>query len=514
MGVFMTTASPELVRAPIQEAQREIWFRRVLFAFSVLAGLFLVCHLAIAMWAQNDFTSPESIVNSHATMLVTHGSLYYDLNKYPYTVSAYMPMLYCLEAGMSKLGFSTMIAGRLVSFAALMGIVALTWQMLILYTGNRYCAWTGALLCASTSLLLFWGTVGQVDTLAAFWAIAAFYQYSRYSIRAERTLLWAGVFAGLAFFTKQTSIACPAAIFVLMWFDRPKVAMKFAAGLAAAVLVVVLTINAATEGRFLQDVVKANLNPFSVEKLYAQLSYMVVTLSLMIVIAAGFARVRKGPGRALLLYLALAVLVFLGTSPKIGSDTNYQIELTALLVLSACVALHALDFFRLCFSGTRTWVTLLQIPLALHLVLNFRITTNILLTRVVIEQTVRPLMTAVRPFVAGGGRMLTTDYNAMAHLRGYMEVEALFYIWLVRAGIVDPEPLRRDIAEEKFETILLHNDVLQPDVIGSPMDQAELSALPAAQIQAIREHYKLAVHIPSAYLNGMYVYKPAGKVVR
>ena len=37
-------------------------------------------------------------------MLAHHGTLYYDLNRYPYTVCAYMPLFYLLEAGFAKLG--------------------------------------------------------------------------------------------------------------------------------------------------------------------------------------------------------------------------------------------------------------------------------------------------------------------------------------------------------------------------------------------------------------------------
>ncbi len=494
----------------IQSAEREMWFRRVLFTFSVIAGLCIVCHLGVMLWAQNDFTPPESIVHSQAAMFARHGTLYYDLNQYPYTVCAYMPLFYGLEAGASKLGLTTMLAGRLFSFAALLSIVALTWRMLLLYTGERRCAWTGALLCASTSLLLFWGTVGQVDMLAAFWAMAAFYQYSRYAICEERTLLWAGLFAGLAFFTKQTMIACPAAIFALLWFERRKVALQFAAALGVPVVVMVLTINAALDGRFLDNTVRANLNPFSIEKLYAQLSYMVVAMPLMLVAIAGFTVARKGPGRALFLYLAMALAVFAATAPKIGSDTNYQIELTILLILCACVGLHQLNFFTLCFRGSRSWITLLQIPLAIHLALNFRLNGNVLFTRVAIERAVRPLMAAVRPYAGGGGRILTTDYNAMVQLKESIEVETLIYGLLVKAGKIDPEPLRRDIAAKRFETILLHEDVLRPRVNDHRRAaDAEMGGLPPSQMQAIRDHYKLLIHIPSSYLDGMYIYKPA-----
>ena len=157
-------------------------------------------------------------------MLARDGTLYYDLNNYPYTVCAYTPIFYFLEAGLFKLGIPIFIAGRLVSFAALIGILNLLWRLIFLYTKNISCAWTGLLLCAATTLIPFWGTVGQVDTLAVFLSIAAFHQYSIYAIEGKNRLLWAAAFGLGAFFTKQTMLACPAAIFILLWFNHKKTA--------------------------------------------------------------------------------------------------------------------------------------------------------------------------------------------------------------------------------------------------------------------------------------------------
>src|ERR1700689_3263095 len=225
------TAAATVELTLTKQRRTEAWFRRILILFSMVAGLGILCNLGILLWAQNGFSGPESVVASQAIMLAHDGTLYYDLNHYPYTVCAYMPTLYLLEAGLYKLGLPAYTAGRLISFGALLGIIALMRQLVLLYTRDRYCAWTAALLGASSGLLLSWGTVGQVDTLAAMFALAAFYQYSRYAVRGERTLIWAAAFALLAFFPKQTILACPAAIFVLLWFHRRKTAIQFGAGL-------------------------------------------------------------------------------------------------------------------------------------------------------------------------------------------------------------------------------------------------------------------------------------------
>jgi len=376
--------------------------------------------------------------------------------------------------------------------------------VLMLYTGDRYCAWTGTVICASTSLISIWGTVGQVDTVAIFWALAAFYQFSRYYIRGESTLVWAGACVLAAFFTKQTMLACPAAIFVLLWFRNRRVALQFGVSLAAIVAVLVFTINTALNGRFLADTVFANMNPFALEKLRVHAGYAVIALGqLVIVAAAGARRAMRGPGVALYVYFAMAGAILGLTAPKIGSDSNYQIESTVVLILCACVALHELDFFELLFGGSRAWVTLLQAPLLIHLVLNLQIEALSLSGRVSKEKQLRNQIAALRPYLADGGKVISTDLNSMARLRGRLDVEPLIYKLLVAGGAVDPEPVRRDLAASAFSTILLFEDVRQKQNL-----DPEIPTLPAMQIEEIRKHYKLVDHLPGPYLAGVYVYKP------
>ncbi len=485
----------------IPQPRTELWCRRLLWMFAAVAFVCILFHLAMLFWAQNAFSGPESVVSAQSQMLAHDGTLYYDLNRYPYTVSAYTPIFYLTEAALRKAGLPALAAGRLISFGSLIGIVILIWGLTMLYTGDRYCAWTAALLAASTSLLLNWGTIGQVDTLAACFAMAAFWQFSKYLLRGDKALVTAGIFATLAFFTKQTMVACPLAIFVVLLIERPRAALRFGIGLAAVVAGVALGINGITQGHFFANTARANLNPFALSKLKPHFMVLIGVTPMMVVVLAG-AKPAWRAGRALFLYLGFAGAIFLLTAAKIGSDTNYQIEFTILLILCACLALHSLDFFPLTFGGSKHWITLLQIPLAVHLVLNFRITTNILLTRVAIEQQFRAEISALKPYV--NGRLLSTDYNASERLRGSIEVETLIYGLLVRAGVVDPTPVRRDIAAESFGTIILFEDAHHP-AAGRDL---EISALPEAQMEEIRLHYKLAAHIPGPYSDGVYVYQP------
>jgi len=142
--------------------------------------------------------------------------------------------------------------------------------------------------------------------------------------------------------------------------------------------------------------------------------------------------------------------------------------------------------------------------LAIHLVLNFRIVEPFLVTRFLHERQFRQQVAAERPYLADGGRVLSADINGVTHLRGYLEVEPLIYTLLVRGGRIDPQPVLRDIAAETFSTIVLYRDVNRPFSA-----DLELLAFTDAQLDQVRKHYQLVVHIPGPYLSGVFVYKPA-----
>lgn len=486
----------------------ETRFRKALVIISVLSAVAMCGYFGTMLWAQNELSPPESVVAAQSLMLIHDGTLYYDLNQYPYTVCAYTPIFYLLEAGLARLGLPVFTAGRLISFAALIGLIILCGKLAESYTDNRYAAWCARLFAASSSLLLNWGTVGQVDTLAFFLAVWAFYQYSRFErSNAIVHLYIAAVLAVLATFTKQTALAAPAAIFVLLVTRNWKRGFAFGVAWAGAVAVIALTLNAATNGRFLADTIFANMNPMSAKKLGAQLTQLgSLAGGLLIIVAIAFATMRKARGAALLVYLGFAGAMFAVTAPKIGSDTNYQIETTVLLAICAAVALHEINFFNLYFAKSKSAVTLLLLPAAIHIAVGYRVVPNIVLFRVAIERARAAQIEALRPFIAPkGGLVLSTDYNAMVRLRQRLDVEPLIYSLLVRSGKVDPEPIRRDIERGAFSTIFLSQDVFG----GENITDLELGTLPPKLLDEVRRHYRLAVRFPDPAFGDGYIYQPA-----
>jgi hypothetical protein len=488
----------------------EVWFRRGLWIASAMAAIVLLCYAGTMLWAANELSPPESVVSAQSLMLVHDGTLYYDLQHYPYTVCAYMPSFYWLESALIRAGLSAFHAGRLISFAALLGLVVLCGRIALLYTDDRHAAWVASLAAASSSVLGSWGTTGQVDILAAFFALAAFYNYARYEVRGANSLWIAGVYAFVAVFTKQTMLAAPAAIFVLLLLRDRKKALWFGAIFGLTVAAAVLAINASLNGRFLANTVFANMNPFSKAKFLVQFRYLIsVSFGMLVIVAVSFGRMLRGRALAPAIYLILAALVFLGTAPKIGSDTNYQIESTLLLAVCAGIGLHEIQFFKLYFERSKSWITLLLIPLALHMSIGYRVSANSLLARLMNEKLQRAKIDQLRPYVERSrGLVLATDYSAMVRLRQRIDVEPLIYNLLVLNHVIDPEPVRRDLARGAFSTVVLAEDVFQPKQV----NDAEFGTLPDDQLDEVRKHYRLVQRIPGPFLDA-YVYQPLDQPV-
>ncbi len=440
-------------------------YRRILLVSSALAAVAIAGHVFVAFTAANEFTQVESTVAAHSRAFAQQGTLYYRLENYPYTVRNYMPVFYLLHTALYKLGLPILLAGRFISIAALLSILWLLWRTVGLYTGDKYAAWTGLVLAGVTQPLLGWGTVAQVDVLAIACSLASLYFYSRHRILGENTLLMAAACALAGLLTKQTAVAAPVAIFLLLVTSRPAKALQFAAVVGGLGGAIVLGLDAWLDGRFLASTVFSNMLPFAWEKLRQHLEFVAFTLPpLLLVTALGAGKaIRAGMG-APFVYLACALLAFLSTCGKIGSDANYRIESVIALILCSCLALHALDFFQLSFRQSGSWVTLLLLPVGVYAVYNLRATTFALLERAGREREFAAQTAVLQPHLAGNGRVLSADINALLQARRPIEVDPLIYRLLVEAGRIDPAPLSNDLQAAAFSHILLYEDVNRPPI--------------------------------------------------
>lgn len=493
-----TTAQPRV----------EPYVKCALLILSCATAALFAAHVGVGLWARHEFTQAESVVASHSNSLAGGYGIYHKLNRYPYTVTAYMPCFYLLQAGLHLLGLPIFQAGRLISILAFLGIVALCWRILELLTADRYVAWTGTLLVAGAADLNFWATVGQVDMLGLFFSIAALYSYCQYTVQPRpRRLVWAGCFVVLAICTKQTMLAAGGAILLLLALDDRRRAAWFALATGAASAALVLWLNHRTAGGFLDNTVWANINPFSLAKLFQHLNYLLAAAAGLIVLAAaGAVSALRRARQPLYIYLAATAAILLATGSKIGSDLNYEIETLVAFGLCSGWSLHRLGFFPEYFRGSRSAVTLLQAPVLLQVVLSLVISGRILLTRLVVEPMERQEYSQLRPYLLPErGPVISVELDPVIQARDRLDVEPLIYTLLANAGRIDPEPLWQDLSNKRFSSVILYEDVSQPRT-GSL--NPEVPTLPDRDLDAIRRGYRLVRHIPGPVLNGAYIYQP------
>jgi hypothetical protein len=288
---------------------------------------------------------------------------------------------------------------------------------------------------------------------------------------------------------------------VLLWEDRRRAAW-WIPSVAAAGAGIAFALNAVTHGGYFADAIVANMNPLAWVKLAQHTQYLALTGAGVILAAVIGARHVSRRTAPLYIYAALASAVWLLTAPKIGSDLNYQIEMMLVLTMCAASALDPLEFFPSLFCGRSGWVTLLQIPLLLFVVLNLLLTARTVAERVLMEPVKQRETVALKSFVERPGPLLTMQYDSLVHYRGRIEVEPLIYPLLVRAGRTDPGPVTRDLAARRFATVMLADSVDAPPGAENP----ELLPLPNAQMEAIRKNYQLVRQVDGP--NTVHVYEP------
>ena len=472
-----------------------------------MALIMAVIGACTALWTKHGITEVEAIIASQATLLSNGGGLYYDLNAYPFTVSPYGPLLYGLEAVSVLAGFAPMTVGRLISILALCGVIFLVHRLLREHLNDRYAIWTGTLCAGASANLITWGSVGQSDMLALFFSVAALERYSAYRSNAAYTaLVWSAVCIAAAIFSKQSFVAAGATISILHLLHEGRRGLRFVVGLGAAGIAIAFALNWGTAGGYWQNAVIANLNPYSWGTLADQLNYLVPTAAgLVLMAAAGFVRSKLSGIHMFGLYLALALAVFFAISPKVGSDLNYQIETVVALCLCAAWSLDRLNFFRLVFAGDRSWITLLQLPLMLYIVLNIAVTAKVALGRMVRDLDRQEQFQAITPYLHDPGRLVSVEIDPLLQVGRSIEVEPLIFTFVEEAGMLDGTPVLKDLREKRFSVIILYEDLFKKDrtklKLGTP-------TLPDAHLEVIKEGYALVDFAPGPLVGGLYIYKP------
>lgn len=199
----------------------------------------------------------EGIVLSQALAVVAGQPLYPPLGQPPYGVTAYTPVYYLLVALLTGLTGPSLVPGRLLSLAAF-AVAALAIALAV----RPRVGWTWGLLAAFAFLAqpaaTEWIGLHRVDSLALALALGGLV------VGARGRLLPAAALLMLSVMTKQTYLAAPAAMVAWLLLERRwRDSALFFGAFATPLATVVLALDWATRGSFLDHIVWANVNPYS-----------------------------------------------------------------------------------------------------------------------------------------------------------------------------------------------------------------------------------------------------------
>lgn len=199
---------------------------------------------------------------------------YGPIDQFPAIVFHYPPLYHLVSIAVSKLfGADQLASGRAVSvlstFAAAVASALLVGMLLEGRTSRSLrwaCSVVAALLVFTNLPVIIWAPLMRVDMLAIalslFGLVAAFKSLRRPALIHLAALLFVA-----ALYTKQTSIAAPAATFMVLLALRPKLALQGIATSTLAGLVILGALSWLTDGGFYRHIFFYNVNRFDLTRL-------------------------------------------------------------------------------------------------------------------------------------------------------------------------------------------------------------------------------------------------------
>ena len=301
------------------------------------ASVATIVRLSEANWG-------EALIHDHASRLLRGEHLYQPWGETFFSVATYTPLYYYLVAGLQAVFGPGFGPGRMISLLATIAIMALIARVVWLQTKD----WRAGAFAAALFLVLGvpahpvwpWSALYKEDMLSialSFGAIVAL------AAPGRRYVVLAGVLAGLAFLTKQTTVIAGLTMFVwLLGKDYREAAVYAVSGLV--VVVPVCLVLEMTTGNFLSNTLIVTTSPFRGELIFVLAPVLVWFLGGAVgaSILYLYRQARTAP-RALhnlmVYHWFVSSLLLLIALPKMGTDVNHFIPFAAPTAVLATLGL-------------------------------------------------------------------------------------------------------------------------------------------------------------------------------
>jgi len=301
----------------------------------------------------------EGFIIQQAMDLASGDSIYKPIEDEPYLVGNYPPVYPAMIGGMTYIFSPSLPLGRFVVFFSMLLICAGLMTLLTRDTKALFPGFLAILLFASTFHFADWVAYARVDITAIAFAILGLA-----AVTSKQRII--GVVIGslffiLSFYTKQTSVAAPAAAFIGLMFHGEKKLAWIMAGIAGGGCLCLLIFgNMVSGGEFFRHLVTYNKNDMVWSSLPKVLYNSVwffqqgLLITVLIVLVGAYFLNRFHPisifeidldkhrTRSKALPMAVAYLILSGISlvsvAKVGSASNYFLEFNVAVALLVSLA--------------------------------------------------------------------------------------------------------------------------------------------------------------------------------
>ncbi len=381
-----------------------------------------------------------------------------DISTPPYTISNYPPIYVAALTPFMALFGPSYVPGRMISmistWLAALFIGLILWR----FTRNKVASASGGLMLIAIPYVVRWSSFLRIDMLALAFAMAALWVLTADKLPAKRLMLGALLLVAAIGTRQSYALAAPFAAFVWLLVNAGwRKALALAGLVGGAVAVISLALNMATGGGFFFNIVTANVNEWTSERVrwnfenlwyFSSILKYVGAFSLLLF----WKRTRIWALTAPFLIGALASAYTIG---KIGSNVNYFME------LCAAGSLAAGSVIAWVMSNNK--LRLLAAPLCVLLavqalwMIQFTLSEETILLRER-QSAGKDLLWLENIILQSDGAVLADEHMGMLTLAGKPLIIQPFEVTqLSLARLWDQKPLVDAIRAKKYSYILIHD---------------------------------------------------------
>ena len=282
----------------------------------------------------------EAPLLNQAVQLNAGNPLYQtDLDQPPFTIANYPPAYVGILAIFERVFGPALWYGRLISCVSAFSSATLITLTVLSRSRELKTALIPGLLFLNLPYVVGWSTLARIDHLALFFALLGIYSLFRKEPifgKFNLTVLWGSLFLILAIYTRQSyALAAPLAGFLYLIHKSWKRGVMLAFVVGGVSLMLFLVINFLTGGGFFFNIVSANINPFSFERLNDNFRdfYESAPAFFILGTAGLLLSIKRVNGWLMLVGFTIGGFLSALTIGKIGSNINYFLEFAAAICL-------------------------------------------------------------------------------------------------------------------------------------------------------------------------------------